>query len=1005
MRRIAVLIPLLALMCLPGARAGTTDSLSDWIFNVNGTSTEGSFSIAGLDTSGFNTTTGEGTIVFTFSPGAAGSYFFDAWFDNELNVPFYNEYGAVNGSAAAGQSWEIGDAQLYYNYNGSLPAPPGTDIGDDTLNNTLSNTNNLPGNASNYNGTCNGANCNGDASMAMGFAFTLAANQSEVVTLNLSETVPTSGFYLQQIHPQDDNTPNQLNLYYSGSAAVSTGGGGVPEPGTWLLVASAVAGLALLRSRRKLTPARLRRVAGISLALLVVLGMAAFPAHAQITVKTVPWVPASPTTPHTTYTVCSDGTIPNYNNTPPTCTAPAALSESTIRLGAIAILPNTTDSYTGVWNFGDASANYTFPVSNASLTNYDVSTTHQYPATAAVGTIFTATLTVTDTTTHVQGSATFSVIQQQDTLSSRVNVAIDSGLWFSHTAMWRGATTVSGNTVNWGGWDDYGEPCVNGSICGPYGGIDANYVQAFEVNGHLANGPASDPYTDDVARGLTRMMAFLVPAAAASKQVSYNPALMADRCSDGSIPNFTNTPPTCTAPATLIQFNPSASSCTAPPCSFTFDQNTNGQMLFEGNDSGYPGYQVGMFVDAIVATGNPGGTAGAGATSGGGLPGVYGLTYQNIVNDLVDGILYCQYGGDPYGGSSNGFDNGGGWSYYCATTNFNYDDNSISQWNAVGLIGANRGFGVPIPKIAMDTNQVWVTWSQDFNGPGAYGGIANAGSLTGAFGYDEWGYEPWGPFADTPSGMVQMAMDGIGRTASGAADQRWNMAESFYHDNFCYNSTNPSYQASYYDPLFYTYGMFSFTKAMLLYAPGGSLSPIVNLMDEPSGTNPIDWYGALSPANGGTAACDGFAQTLVSRQYTDGHWYGSASGGCGAYDYSCSQTLFETAWALIILKGTIVTPCIQSLAGRGTPGTGSGKPRIDLTWTAQPNAVSYNVLRSATNNGPYTLMGNSTTTAYSDTNGLVNGNTYYYVVQPINSGQAEICQSNQATVAIPKGRR
>jgi hypothetical protein len=1007
MKGCAALLALLLFGALqPGARAGTTDVLADALFNVNGTVTEGSLAIAGLNSSGFDASTGEGTLTFTFNPGAAGTYYFDAWFDNDLNAPFYNEYGAVSGTPAVGQTWEIGDPSAYY--SAGLPPGaqgPGVDIVDDTALNALSNKNNLPGNASNYLGDCVGANCNGDASMAMGFAFTLAANQQEVITLNLSETAPTSGFYLQQIHPVDDNTPSQLNLYFSGSAITEQSGPpGVPEPGTWLLVSSAVAALALVRSKRywlhKMKDARLHR-AGLFLAVLI---LACVPqlAQAQITVKTVPWVPSSPTTPHTTYNVCSNGSIPNYTNTPPTCSGGATLTEATIRLGATVALPNTTDTYTGVWNFGDGSPNYSFSVSNANLINYDVSTTHQYPASAAAGTTWTATLTITDTHTSVQGSASYPVIQEQDTLSSRVNVAIDSGLWFAHTSMWRGTTTVNGNPVNWGGWDDVGEPCINSNDCGPYGGLDANYVQAFEVNGHLENGPASDPYTDDVARGLARMMAFLVPGAVSAKSVAYNPAILVDRCSDGSAPNFSTNPPTCAGSATLIEYNPGAASCTSPPCNFTFDLNSNGQMLAEGNDSGYPGYQAGMFLDAIVASGNPSGTAKAGAVASGGLPGVFGQTYMNIVQDLADSVLYCQYYADPYEGASNGYDAGGGWQYYCsATSSPNYDDNSISQWNAVGLIGAERGFGISVPKITTDTNQVWVTYSQDVNGAGAFGGIADGGSLTGAFGYDEWGYEPWGPFADTPSGMVQMAMDGVGRTPSGNSDQRWNMAETFYHDNFCYNFNNPNtgYLSYYYDPLYYTYGMFSFSKAMLLHDPGGVLTPLTFLQDEPAGTNPIDWYGALSSANGGTAPCDGFAQTLVGRQNSDGHWGGPSQ----YYDENGTQGLFETAWALIILKQSVFVACINNLHGLGKPSTGLGKARIDLTWTAQPTAISYNVLRSTTNGGPYTQVGSTTTTAFSDTNGLVNGHTYYYVVDPVNSSKTEICQSNQATVAVPVG--
>src|SRR5580658_1805858 len=261
--------------------------------------------------------------------------------------------------------------------------------------------------------------------MAMGFAFTLAANQDEVITLNLSETAPTSGFYLQQIHPVDGcdqngqncANPVQLNLYFSGNAVVQGTGPQTPEPGTRLLVSTAAATLLLFRSRKywaaRMKPMRLRSGTGTLLPLVLLAMVLPQLAHSQaITVLTVPWVPTSPSTPHTTFNVCSDGSIPNYTVTPPTCVnAGTTLTEATIRLGATAALPNTTDTYTGVWNFGDGSPNFNFSVSNANLINYDVSTTHQYPATAAAGVTWTATLTVTDTNTSVQGSATYSVIQ------------------------------------------------------------------------------------------------------------------------------------------------------------------------------------------------------------------------------------------------------------------------------------------------------------------------------------------------------------------------------------------------------------------------------------------------------------------------------------------------------------------------------------------------------------------------------------------------------------------
>jgi hypothetical protein len=216
----------------------SADSLQDVVFNLNGTSPgDNSYAVPGLDSSAFNATTGKGTLVLTYDPGAAGSYFFDAWFDNELSTPFYNEYGAVSGTPASGQTWEIGDAQIYYNYPGPFPAPTGTDPGDDTYNNSLTDTNYLPGTMDNYLNDCgDGADCNGDASMAMGFAFTLGADQEEVITLNLSETNPGSGFYLEQIHPSDPNNPTETDLYFSGSAQTESTVPTVPEPSTLLLL-------------------------------------------------------------------------------------------------------------------------------------------------------------------------------------------------------------------------------------------------------------------------------------------------------------------------------------------------------------------------------------------------------------------------------------------------------------------------------------------------------------------------------------------------------------------------------------------------------------------------------------------------------------------------------------------------------------------------------------------------------------------------------------------------
>jgi hypothetical protein len=265
--------------------------------------------------------------------------------------------------------------------------------------------------------------------------------------------------------------------------------------------------------------------------------------------------------------------------------------------------------------------------------------------------------------------------------------------------------------------------------------------------------------------------------------------------------------------------------------------------------------------------------------------------------------------------------------------------------------------------------------------------------------------------------MVQMSLDGIGRTnnttfgaASNAIDQRFNNAETFYADNFCNPTTPGSYSVD--SPRSYYYGMFSFTKAMLLHNPAGTLSPIQYLRTQTPGVfttngsvpaNTIDWYAALSPTNGGTDPCDGVAQTIIDDQQpnTQGlpgssYWYGD--------NYESAQSQYETAWSLIMLNRTVFVNCVNNLVGSGTKGNAINPAAASLSWTGIPNVTGYNILVSTTSGGPYTQVvyngGTTTGTAFIDRSGLTNLGTYYFVLQPINASGA-VCQSNQATVVIP----
>ena len=84
-----------------------------------------------------------------------------------------------------------------------------------------------------------------------------------------------------------------------------------------------------------------------------------------------------------------------------------------------------------------------------------------------------------------------------------------------------------------------------------------------------------------------------------------------------------------------------------------------------------------------------------------------------------------------------------------------------------------------------------------------------------------------------------------------------------------------------------------------------------------------------------------------------------------------------------------------------------------LTWTApvvdatHAAAASYNIYRSTAAGGPYvTPIASSTITSYVDPiAGLVVGQTYYYVVRPVNAVGVENVsgQSSEVSGSVPSG--
>jgi len=570
---------------------------------------------------------------------------------------------------------------------------------------------------------------------------------------------------------------------------------------------------------------------------------------------TVPWVANIPTTPHDAWLT------------------------KTITFKGASDSQGANIQYS--WDFGDGAFTPFAQVTD----KYSIEAQHAYATGMPDATIYAATFTVKNTTTGELSTKPYFVKIRSKTLQTETDVAIDEGLWYLHKTINR-TITCGTNNLPCGSWT------AGFAADGRVSGAAAN-INAFEVNGHLENDPngADNPYADDVARGLRWLLSSL------SHQ------------------------------AVFPQTNPLG----------TFNPDSSGSGIGLYYNSSYAHYETGMIMDALVATGNPGGVA-----SVSGVTNVSGRTYRAIVQDMLDWHSFCQTDNPPYGGS-----------FYYTCNNGTVSDNSAAQWSAIGLIAAERagvGWGLSIPQIVKDWNRSWLTYTQQ--------------PTTGIFGYQS-ASPAWGPYATTPSGMVQMVMDGVGRTSpsysatcnvSGTAITRlatnppgtpfnapptaagytiglngigyftiasttdadhltltqsggtannllcwfgpnWNLSETLMADNFG-NLGGPASA-----PKAYMYGLFSFTKSMLLHSP-----PIQFLHSQTPGVQDLDWYAAETAANGGTDRTDGIARTLIGYQCAVGDLTCAQPGGYwNGPSYNSSQYPFTTAWAIIMLNKTIFT--------------------------------------------------------------------------------------------------
>lgn len=100
----------------------------------------------------------------------------------------------------------------------------------------------------------------------------------------------------------------------------------------------------------------------------------------------------------------------------------------------------------------------------------------------------------------------------------------------------------------------------------------------------------------------------------------------------------------------------------------------------------------------------------------------------------------------------------------------------------------------------------------------------------------------------------------------------------------------------------------------------------------------------------------------------------------------------EEIWTSVINDSA----CTPRTAPTGLVATAISSSRIDLSWNAVSGAVAYDVYRSTTSGGPYSLVTSVGTTSYSNT-GLSPSTTYYYVVKAFVTCESGFSSQAQAT--------
>ena len=374
-----------------------------------------------------------------------------------------------------------------------------------------------------------------------------------------------------------------------------------------------------------------------------------------------------------------------------------AISGQSVRLKGVITTTDTSQIWYK-WVYGDGEESAVSTLSGNK--KYNVSVDYAY--TGAEETPFTAILLVDDVDSSMANavSDTYLVKIQNDNLDSRINIAIDKGLWWLYTNNYANSNFHTFDGSAFMVWNQT-------SYSNFYASPTASAIQAFAINNHKVTGNfADDPYAEAVRLGLNWLV----------NGYYY----------DGRWPMLR---------ALSIGLQPGGN----PEEGQTAPNGLGIEVRDYCNNSYWrPIYSGGQIMDAIIASGViPADDTGRNFTGRSEADGG-NWTYGELLQDMCD--MYS------WGQDDSGSDRGG-WRY-----SWNNDsDNSACQWAAIGMIPAQKApWNCTVPGWVKTLNENWLNYSHrnytswggfGYDGPGTGYGTSPSGMVQMAFdgqvGYDD----------------------------------------------------------------------------------------------------------------------------------------------------------------------------------------------------------------------------------------------------------------------------